>query len=183
VKIDRSFVAGLGSDAASDAIVAAVVNVSRALGLSIVAEGVETDDQLVALRALGCDLAQGYLWSEPLSAGEAVRWLRSRRPEVVAGGPLELGALLAQRVDALRGRSVRRVLLEVPSSLPPCFADEAAVRVVVDHLLNNAAAFSPADRPVMVAAAADRRAVRVTVSDYGVGMSGDEVARCFEQFW
>ncbi len=183
VKIDRSFVAGLGSDAASDAIVAAVVNVSRALGLSIVAEGVETDDQLVALRALGCDLAQGYLWSEPLSAGDAVRWLRSRRPEVVAGGPLELGALLAQRVDALRRRSGRRVLLEVPSSLPPCFADEAAVRVVVDHLLNNAAAFSPADRPVMVAAAADRRAVRVTVSDYGVGMNGDEMARCFEQFW
>jgi diguanylate cyclase (GGDEF)-like protein/PAS domain S-box-containing protein len=183
VKIDRSFVTGLGSDPAADAIVAAVVNVSRALGLTVVAEGVETDEQLVALRALGCDWAQGYLWSEPLAGTDAHRWLRSRRPDVVAGSPLELGALLAQRVDALRRRTARRVLLEVPASLPPCFADAVAVRIVVDHLLANAAAYSAADRPVVVTAAADRRAVRITVSDYGIGMSGDEMARCFEQFW
>ncbi|TMD92862.1 MAG: EAL domain-containing protein [Chloroflexi bacterium] len=183
VKIDRSFVTGLGRDPAADAIVAAVVNVSRALGLTVVAEGVETDEQLVALRALGCEWAQGYLWSEPLSPTAAHRWIRARRPEVVAGRPLELGALLAQRVDALRRRTDRRVLLEVPSSLPACFADAVAVRIVVDHLLANAATYSAADRPVVVTAAADRRAVRVSVSDFGIGMSGDEVARCFEQFW
>jgi len=183
VKIDRSFVTGLGRDPAADAIVAAVVNVSRALGLTVVAEGVETDEQLVALRALGCEWAQGYLWSEPLSPTAAHRWIRARRPELVAGRPLELGALLAQRVDALRRRTDRRVLLEVPSSLPACFADAVAVRIVVDHLLANAATYSAADRPVVVTAAADRRAVRVSVSDFGIGMSGDEVARCFEQFW
>ena len=183
VKIDRTFVTGLGHDPAADAIVAAVVNVSRALGLTVVAEGVETDEQLVALRALGCDWAQGYLWSEPLSPTVAHRWIRARRPEVVAAHPLELGALLAQRVDALRRRTDRRVLLEVPANLPACFADAVAVRIVVDHLLANAAAYSAPDRPVVVTAAADRRAVRITVSDFGIGMSGDEVARCFEQFW
>jgi diguanylate cyclase (GGDEF)-like protein/PAS domain S-box-containing protein len=183
VKIDRSFVAGLGRDPAADAIVAAVVNVSRALGLTVVAEGVETDEQLVALRALGCDWAQGYLWSEPLGATGAHRWIRARRPEVVAARPLELGALLAQRVDALRRRTERNVLLEVPVSLPACFADAVAVRIVVDHLLANAATYSAADRPVVVTAAADRRAVRLSVSDFGIGMSSDEIARCFEQFW
>jgi diguanylate cyclase (GGDEF)-like protein len=66
VKIDRSFVAGLGQRAEDDEIARAVVAMAGALGLSIVAEGVETPAQQEALSALGVAMGQGYLWSEPL---------------------------------------------------------------------------------------------------------------------
>jgi len=60
LKVDRTFVAGLGTDPGDTAIVRAVLNLGQALGLSTVAEGVETPEQLAALRELGCDWAQGY---------------------------------------------------------------------------------------------------------------------------
>jgi diguanylate cyclase (GGDEF)-like protein len=65
VKIDRCFVAGLGHDPEDDAIVDAIISLSRALGLSTVAEGVETPEQLQHLRSLGCDRTQGYLFARP----------------------------------------------------------------------------------------------------------------------
>jgi EAL domain-containing protein (putative c-di-GMP-specific phosphodiesterase class I) len=80
LKVDRSFVAGLGEDPEDSAIVEAVVSMAHSLRLSVVAEGVETDKQLARLRALGCELAQGYYFAapvppaalDPLSAGP--RW-------------------------------------------------------------------------------------------------------------
>jgi signal transduction histidine kinase len=54
---------------------------------------------------------------------------------------------------------------------------------VLDHLLGNAVAYSPHDRPIVVSATADRRWVRVSVADYGIGMTPEESKRCFEQFW
>jgi EAL domain-containing protein (putative c-di-GMP-specific phosphodiesterase class I) len=68
IKIDRSFVAGLGKNVEDDAIVQAVIGLAHALGLETVAEGVETDEQLEALRELGCDFAQGYYFAHPGSA-------------------------------------------------------------------------------------------------------------------
>jgi diguanylate cyclase (GGDEF)-like protein len=68
LKIDRSFVDGLGTEAHDSAIVGAVVALGHALGLTVVAEGVETVEQLAELRALGCDQAQGYLFSPPVEA-------------------------------------------------------------------------------------------------------------------
>jgi EAL domain-containing protein (putative c-di-GMP-specific phosphodiesterase class I) len=68
LKIDRSFVAELGFDAASDAIVASVVHLARAIGLSVVAEGVETEAQRRGLLQLGCTLGQGYLFGRPVPA-------------------------------------------------------------------------------------------------------------------
>jgi diguanylate cyclase (GGDEF)-like protein/PAS domain S-box-containing protein len=65
LKIDRSFVDGLGSDAEDTAIVTAVVNMAEALGLAVVAEGVETVAQRDELVRLGCRLAQGYLFGRP----------------------------------------------------------------------------------------------------------------------
>ena len=65
VKIDRGFVAGLGSDPADTLLVEAIISVAHGLGLRVVAEGVETGAQLEALRALGCDAAQGYLLARP----------------------------------------------------------------------------------------------------------------------
>ncbi|MGI8593969.1 MAG: putative bifunctional diguanylate cyclase/phosphodiesterase [Solirubrobacteraceae bacterium] len=68
LKLDPSYVAGLGSDAQDGAIAGAVIGLAHALGLQAMAEGVETREQLDALKALGCDLVQGYYFSRPLSA-------------------------------------------------------------------------------------------------------------------
>ena len=75
IKIDRSFVQNLGSDAASDAIVEAIVNLARALGVEVTAEGVETEAQRDTLIRMGCDELQGLLISPPLAAAEFEAWV------------------------------------------------------------------------------------------------------------
>jgi EAL domain-containing protein (putative c-di-GMP-specific phosphodiesterase class I) len=74
LKIDRSFVAGMdgGTTGAHKGaeIVRTIVSLARSLGVRVVGEGVETSEQLAALRALGCDFAQGYLISPPLPPDE-----------------------------------------------------------------------------------------------------------------
>jgi EAL domain-containing protein (putative c-di-GMP-specific phosphodiesterase class I) len=71
LKVDKSFVDGLGENLEDTAIVKAVINLAHALGLRTVAEGVETTGQLDQLRALGCELGQGYYFSRPLPARKA----------------------------------------------------------------------------------------------------------------
>ena len=68
LKIDQSFVRGLGTEADDSAIVATIVNLAHNLDLAAVAEGVETDVQLRALMEFGCDLAQGFGLSRPVRA-------------------------------------------------------------------------------------------------------------------
>jgi diguanylate cyclase (GGDEF)-like protein/PAS domain S-box-containing protein len=68
IKIDRSFVSGLGLDAEDSTIVGAVVQLGSSLGLSVVAEGVETPLQLTQLREMGCEFGQGYLFGRPRPA-------------------------------------------------------------------------------------------------------------------
>jgi EAL domain-containing protein (putative c-di-GMP-specific phosphodiesterase class I) len=68
VKIDRSFLAGLGQSDYDSTIVEAIIELVHALGLRATAEGIETADQWEQLRALGCDLGQGYYLSPPLPA-------------------------------------------------------------------------------------------------------------------
>jgi len=70
LKIDRTFTDGLGREPDDTAIVTAVVGLAHSLGLTAVAEGVETADQVAALRTLGCDVGQGFFFSDPLSATE-----------------------------------------------------------------------------------------------------------------
>jgi len=76
LKIDRAFVDGLGRSERDDAIVRAILDLARALDLEVVAEGVETPEQLDTLRELGCPMSQGYLFAKPLDPSEfEARWL------------------------------------------------------------------------------------------------------------
>jgi diguanylate cyclase (GGDEF)-like protein/PAS domain S-box-containing protein len=76
LKLDRSFIAGLGANTQESAIVAAVIEMARALGMTVIAEGVETEEQLASLRDLGCELAQGYYFARPMPARVAAEFLR-----------------------------------------------------------------------------------------------------------
>jgi diguanylate cyclase (GGDEF)-like protein/PAS domain S-box-containing protein len=76
LKIDRSFVEGLGVEQERTAIVEAVIGMARALSLDAIAEGVENEAQLSELRRLGCDFAQGHLFSRPLAPEKVTSLLR-----------------------------------------------------------------------------------------------------------
>lgn len=79
LKIDRSFVRELPEQRDDMAIATAIISMARALGLMVVAEGVETPEQRDALRSMGCDYAQGYLFSRPVPAREMERLLQEQR--------------------------------------------------------------------------------------------------------
>ena len=70
LKIDRAFVASLGASGNAGAIIQSIVTLGHALGMKVLAEGVETDEQRVLLRLAGCDEMQGYLFARPGPAAE-----------------------------------------------------------------------------------------------------------------
>jgi diguanylate cyclase (GGDEF)-like protein/PAS domain S-box-containing protein len=78
LKIDRSFVRGLGRNGEAEAITRAIVNLGASLGIEIVAEGVETREQELALIGLGCRTGQGYLYSKAVPAGTVPAMLSGR---------------------------------------------------------------------------------------------------------
>lgn len=86
LKIDRGFVRDLEQDSDDAAIVSAIVALGRALGLRIVAEGVETDKQQDFLTRLGCDSLQGYLLGQPVPAEQFMSKLQALRPQDTAAG-------------------------------------------------------------------------------------------------
>jgi EAL domain-containing protein (putative c-di-GMP-specific phosphodiesterase class I) len=75
LKIDGSFVRNITTDIRDKTITTALVDLAHGLGLNVVAEAVETQEQLELLRSIGCDRIQGYLFSRPLPAMEAERML------------------------------------------------------------------------------------------------------------
>ncbi len=88
IKIDRGFIAPLGTDGHAEAVLAAILALARAFGLGVVAEGVETGAQLAILRRLGCGAVQGYLTGAPMEPA-AIRALLAQgaaapRADVVA---------------------------------------------------------------------------------------------------
>jgi diguanylate cyclase (GGDEF)-like protein/PAS domain S-box-containing protein len=83
LKIDRSFVDGLGVEQERTAIVEAVIGMARALSLDAIAEGVESEVQLAELQRLGCDFAQGHLFSRPLTPQKVTRLLREGGFELI----------------------------------------------------------------------------------------------------
>ena len=104
LKIDRYFVEGIGEAGPRETILTAAIAMGHGLGLTVVAEGVETEEQLEYLRAHNCDYIQGFLLGRPLQPEEALTAFTSPAPQ--------LFAVPAQR------RSSSAPMLEVPSVLP-----------------------------------------------------------------
>ncbi len=77
LKIDRSFVDGMGRERESSAIVHSIIHLGRALGMEVVAEGVETEAQLQALRLAGCSHLQGYYLARPMPEEDALKLARA----------------------------------------------------------------------------------------------------------
>lgn len=100
IKIDRQFVTGLATSRDDQVIVRSVIELAHGLGLAVTAEGVETVEQLAALRALECDLVQGYLLAHPLEAHELVPWAsrHKRRWKMLIRPPED--PYLRQRLEA-----------------------------------------------------------------------------------
>jgi diguanylate cyclase (GGDEF)-like protein len=89
LKIDRSFVQDLESSAYSRAMVDAIVRLAHALGLSVVAEGVESDKQHMILADLGCDELQGFHFARPMEAANLPGWVAAWNPDLTASGQYE----------------------------------------------------------------------------------------------
>ena len=101
LKVDRSFVRNLGEDPRDEAIIATIVTLARQLDKTVVAEGVESDRQLQALRRLGCQEAQGFLLGRPARAGghSSACWRR----EPVVGGRGRPGVACSRRIERRAG--------------------------------------------------------------------------------
>jgi EAL domain-containing protein (putative c-di-GMP-specific phosphodiesterase class I) len=95
IKIDRSFVRDLPKDSEDQAIAQAIISMGKALGMTVIAEGVETAEQHAFLRNHACDELQGYLFSKPLPAPQLARLLRA--PPMLVSPPLQPGAEDAAR--------------------------------------------------------------------------------------
>jgi diguanylate cyclase (GGDEF)-like protein len=93
VKIDRSFVIGLEVDPEFTTVVRSAIEMGHNLGLKVVAEGIETEGSAERLRAMHCDIAQGYLYAEPMPAGALQKWLEDKTRV-----PLAVPAALADEI-------------------------------------------------------------------------------------
>jgi EAL domain-containing protein (putative c-di-GMP-specific phosphodiesterase class I) len=80
VKIDRSFVLGMAEDPDDEAIVRSIIELSGALGLRVVAEGVEDERTCRLLAGAGCHVAQGWFFARPMPADQLALWLARYRP-------------------------------------------------------------------------------------------------------
>ncbi len=89
LKIDRSFISNLDSDPYDATLVTAMIAIGDALSLRVVAEGVETREELAAVRDLGCEYAQGYLLARPCSFDEYLEYLKAGTQVTAAEGAVE----------------------------------------------------------------------------------------------
>ncbi|HEX8284944.1 MAG TPA: EAL domain-containing protein [Pyrinomonadaceae bacterium] len=95
LKIDRSFVTQMTDNAENAEIVRTIVTLARSLDMNVIAEGVETKEQLRRLGSLGCDYGQGYLFSRPVGAGQAVELLAGDEFTGLTSGREEAESVLA----------------------------------------------------------------------------------------
>ena len=106
LKVDRSFVDSMTARRESRKIVGAIIGLGQSLGLTTIAEGVETEEQAAQLRWLGCDIAQGFLYGRPMPAADLPAFLEQPRPEppapVSSGDFNALHGLPSQRLAQLQ---------------------------------------------------------------------------------
>jgi diguanylate cyclase (GGDEF)-like protein/PAS domain S-box-containing protein len=101
LKIDRSFIQGLGDDDGDSAIVSSCIQLAHAVGIRAVAEGVETPDQQSTLLDLGCDMAQGFHYSRPLAPEALASWVSTHLLSTPDGSAAGSPPLSGDVVDAL----------------------------------------------------------------------------------
>jgi diguanylate cyclase (GGDEF)-like protein/PAS domain S-box-containing protein len=80
VKIDKTFIADIAHDAQQVTLVSGIIGLAHSLNLTVIAEGIENEQQRMVLTELGCPLGQGYLFSSPMTATEALSWLSIPEP-------------------------------------------------------------------------------------------------------
>jgi EAL domain-containing protein (putative c-di-GMP-specific phosphodiesterase class I) len=102
LKIDRAFIREIATSREDAEIVRAIITLAHSLRLKVVAEGVETDDQLRFLRSLGCDLYQGYLCSPPVKPDEFAALVREQSDTAV-------NMAVSRLNDTARNRALRMV--------------------------------------------------------------------------
>jgi EAL domain-containing protein (putative c-di-GMP-specific phosphodiesterase class I) len=100
LKIDRAFMRDIESDASALAVATAVVRVGQSLKMTVVAEGVETEGQHEVLKALGCDVVQGYLFAPALAPEAFERWLLTHSVEQASTMLRRLSQSLTQPREA-----------------------------------------------------------------------------------
>jgi EAL domain-containing protein (putative c-di-GMP-specific phosphodiesterase class I) len=97
LKIDKEFVGDITSDPDDEAITATIITMAHSLGLNVVAEGVETAEQLEYLREQGCDAIQGNWLSLPLAEDRCLALLQRQRPTVPSSEPTPLSSRFSTR--------------------------------------------------------------------------------------
>jgi EAL domain-containing protein (putative c-di-GMP-specific phosphodiesterase class I) len=97
VKIDASFLQGIGIQKNDEAIVAGIIQMAHSLGQTVIAEGVETEQQLQFLKECGCDCGQGFLYSHPLTASEFEAFLAARLEPTPPPPPNKRHAIAGRR--------------------------------------------------------------------------------------
>ncbi|MBD1872691.1 EAL domain-containing protein [Nodosilinea sp. FACHB-131] len=80
LKVDQSFIRNMGDSREDHEIVRTIIGLGHTLGMDLIAEGIETQEQGLALRSLGCEFGQGYYWAKPMPAAEASALLRATPP-------------------------------------------------------------------------------------------------------
>ncbi|HYL41578.1 MAG TPA: EAL domain-containing protein, partial [Candidatus Binatus sp.] len=118
IKIDRSFVTDLDVQDPNVGIVRAVVSLAHGLGVSVVAEGIETEEQARRLRELGCDLGQGYLWAHPADSGQTAALVEER----LGAGPAAPAATKPQAAAAPAAMADGRATPPAKSAPAPAVA-------------------------------------------------------------
>ena len=143
IKIDRSFLQDLKSGGEAAMIIRSIVSLAHGLGRTIVAEGVETEDDLAFLKSIGCELGQGFLLSEPLTEKQVADVLKAMRVDEQRGGRGGLiGRMLGNVIGGRRDDESDEVVLTEPLKGP------APVARPVEGLRGNGGALPAPSRPM-----------------------------------
>jgi EAL domain-containing protein (putative c-di-GMP-specific phosphodiesterase class I)/CheY-like chemotaxis protein len=103
LKIDKSFIQEMVCSQTDRVVVQKIIEIGQELGMRVIAEGVETQEQLELLRSYGCDSAQGYLFSRPIPANELLSWLKTFRSLIMPSYPHDVQMIPLNCADVGEG--------------------------------------------------------------------------------